>query len=178
MLSSRATAAYTLGQRLLKYHTGRPQVFAGPIGTTPPTIKPFLAISSVPVQVTAFADDSGDKNGSNADVEDRPLCREDFVHPDHVKIALDKGTMFVFAEASDLKEESNFAGTTAIDFEMPYQSVEFFNFSSRGQAFCFEFHIWRESHLLGSWGYWRVCLHGIARLCAERREWAWKLKET
>ncbi|KAJ4480427.1 hypothetical protein C8J55DRAFT_512726 [Lentinula edodes] len=102
MFSSRATAAYTLGLRLLKYHTGRPQVFAGPIGTTPnhqAISRPQFSTSAA-----AFAGNSGDKNGSNADVEDRPLCREDFVHPDHVKIALDKGTMFVFAEASDLKE--------------------------------------------------------------------------
>ncbi|KAJ3998074.1 hypothetical protein F5050DRAFT_1710831 [Lentinula boryana] len=39
-----------------------------------------------------------------SDAGDRPLCREDFVMPDHVKVALDKGTMFVSAEASDLKE--------------------------------------------------------------------------
>ncbi|KAJ3922177.1 hypothetical protein F5877DRAFT_75533 [Lentinula edodes] len=102
MLPSRATVAYTLGQRLLKYHAGRLQVFAGPVGTTPnhqAISRPRFSTSAA-----AFAGNSEVKNGPNAAVEDRPLCREDFVHPDHVKIALDKGTMFVFAEASDLKE--------------------------------------------------------------------------
>ncbi|KAJ3757713.1 hypothetical protein EV360DRAFT_45496, partial [Lentinula raphanica] len=32
------------------------------------------------------------------------LSAEDFIHPEHVKIAMSKGTMFVFAEESDLKE--------------------------------------------------------------------------
>ncbi|GAW07486.1 protein [Lentinula edodes] len=81
MLPSRATVAYTLGQRLLKYHAGRLQVFAGPVGTTPnhqAISRPRFSTSAA-----AFAGNSEVKNGPNAAVEDRPLCREDFVHPDH-----------------------------------------------------------------------------------------------
>ncbi|KAJ3737426.1 hypothetical protein DFJ43DRAFT_1149275 [Lentinula guzmanii] len=62
--------------------------------------KDFSSPSSVPVKYKYGIPPA--PNGSDAG--DRPLCREDFVLPDHVKVALDKGTMFVFAEASDLKE--------------------------------------------------------------------------
>ncbi|KIK63794.1 hypothetical protein GYMLUDRAFT_259476 [Collybiopsis luxurians FD-317 M1] len=43
----------------------------------------------------------------SANALDRPIRREDLVHPDHVKMATEKDTMFVYAEPSgnvELKE--------------------------------------------------------------------------
>ncbi|KAJ4488304.1 hypothetical protein J3R30DRAFT_3434978 [Lentinula aciculospora] len=89
MFSSRASAAYNLGLRLLNCNA---------------TTRLHGATSQTQFSTTVWTSETSATNGSNANVEDRLLRREDFVHPDHVKLALDKGTMFVFAGKGDLKE--------------------------------------------------------------------------
>ncbi|KAJ3983656.1 hypothetical protein F5890DRAFT_1566339 [Lentinula detonsa] len=97
MLNLRASA-YTLGRRLSNYNAARLHAPVIPPGRTLQVLNRFQLSTST----ANFSSIPPVPNGS--DVGDRPLCREDFVLPDHVKVALDKGTMFVFAEASDLKE--------------------------------------------------------------------------
>lgn len=41
-------------------------------------------------------------DGSNAG--DRPLSPEDFIHPDHVKMATGNPTMFILDDTGDVKE--------------------------------------------------------------------------
>ncbi|KAJ3788764.1 hypothetical protein GGU10DRAFT_345297, partial [Lentinula aff. detonsa] len=97
MLNLRASA-YTLGRRLSNYNAARLHAPVIPLERTLQVPHRFQLSTST----ANFSSISPAPNGSDAG--DRPLCREDFVLPDHVKVALDKGTMFVFAEASDLKE--------------------------------------------------------------------------
>ncbi|KAJ3728906.1 hypothetical protein C8R42DRAFT_655299, partial [Lentinula raphanica] len=90
----RATTAYVLGRRTLNYQHAKLNVAL--LSSRRP-IRSRLSTSTACFSTRTTAPPPSDGG-------DRLLSSEDFIHPEHEKIAMSKGTMFVFAEESDLKE--------------------------------------------------------------------------
>ncbi|KAJ3975444.1 hypothetical protein EV361DRAFT_1009002 [Lentinula raphanica] len=86
----RATTAYVLGRRTLNYQHAKLNV--------------ALLSSRRPIRSRLSTSTGKTTAPPPSDGGDRLLSSEDFIHPEHEKIAMSKGTMFVFAEESDLKE--------------------------------------------------------------------------